>query len=67
LGKVLKEVENNWWFVPLRNPAIIAMPLSFGIAVVASLFTSEAAADDRFDEMRNRILFGAPRVPQAAE
>jgi cation/acetate symporter len=60
-----KEIESNWWFVPLRNPAIIAMPLSFGIAVAVSLFTSETAADDRFDEMRNRILFGAPRVPQA--
>jgi cation/acetate symporter len=69
LGKALKEIETNWWFVPLRNPAIIAMPLSFGIAVVVSLFTSETAADDRFDEMRNRILFGAPRanLPQAAE
>jgi cation/acetate symporter len=69
LGKVIKNIENDWWFVPLRNPAIIAMPLSFIVAVVVSFFTSEATADDRFDEMRNRILFGASKstAPQGAE
>lgn len=59
LGKVVKDIENNWWFVPLCNPAVIAMPLSFIVAIVISFFTSEATVDDRCDEMRNRILFGA--------
>lgn len=61
LGKALKDVEQAWWFVPLRNPAIVAMPLSFAVAIIVSLFTSEANADVRFDEMRRRMLFGAPR------
>jgi cation/acetate symporter len=59
LGKVFKDIEHSWWFVPLRNPAVIAMPVSFIVAVVVSFFTPDEKGNDRFDEMRNRILFGA--------
>ena len=35
LGKALSQIENAWWFVSLRNPAIICMPLSFAVAIIA--------------------------------
>jgi len=65
LGKTLKDIEQAWWFVPLRNPAIIAMPLSFAVGVVTSLFTAEFNAEAAFEEMRHRILFGAVARPTA--
>jgi cation/acetate symporter len=69
LGKTLKDIEQAWWFVSLRNPAIIAMPLSFAVGVVTSLFTAEFNAEAGFEEMRHRILFGAVAQPtqQSAE
>ncbi|MGO9358496.1 MAG: cation acetate symporter [Xanthobacteraceae bacterium] len=58
LGKKLAEIDAAWWFVSLRNPAIICMPLSFCVAIVVSLLTTEADANTTFDEMQRRILFG---------
>jgi cation/acetate symporter len=58
LGKALPSIAEAWWFVPLKNPAIICMPLSFAVAVGVSLLTTEKDADRTFDEMQNRILFG---------
>jgi cation/acetate symporter len=58
LGKALTQVEGAWWFVSLRNPAIICMPLSFGVAIVVSLMTTETNANASFAEMQERILFG---------
>jgi cation/acetate symporter len=58
LGKPLSQIEGAWWFVSLRNPAIICMPLSFLVAIVLSLITTEANADSTFDEMQDRMLFG---------
>jgi cation/acetate symporter len=68
LGKVLAQIEGAWWFVPLRNPAIICMPLSFIVAIVVSLVTSEKNADQTYNEMRHRVMFGAqPIMPPKAE
>lgn len=68
LGKPLAQVSGAWWFVSLRNPAIISMPLSFAVAIAVSLLTRETNADGRFDEMQHRILFGRSRtMPQSAE
>lgn len=68
LGKPLAQVSGAWWFVSLRNPAIISMPLSFAVAIAVSLLTQEKNADGRFDEMQHRILFGrSTTVPQSAE
>src|SRR5215470_6944559 len=58
LGKPLAQIETAWWFVSLRNPAIISMPLSFCIAIIVSLLTREADANKTFDEMQRRILLG---------
>jgi len=62
LGKPLAQVEHAWWFVSLRNPAIVAMPLSFGVAILISLYTREPDADATFGAMQRRMLLG----PEAA-
>jgi cation/acetate symporter len=61
LGKPLAQIEGAWWFVSLRNPAIISMPLSFGVAIILSLLTTEANADSTFEEMQGRMLLGPLR------
>ncbi|MVT69429.1 cation/acetate symporter ActP [Bradyrhizobium pachyrhizi] len=58
LGKPLAAIEHQWWFVSLRNPAIISMPLSFAVAILLSLVTREKNANLAFDEMQRRILVG---------
>ncbi|MFQ3455551.1 cation acetate symporter [Bradyrhizobium sp. UFLA01-814] len=58
LGKPLAAVEHQWWFISLRNPAIISMPLSFAVAILLSLVTREKNANLAFDEMQRRILLG---------
>ena len=67
MGKALTQVEHAWWFVSLRNPAIISMPLSCLVAVVVSLMTTEANADSTFAEMQHRILFGGAQVASVGE
>ncbi len=64
LGKPLQQVGDAWWFVSLRNPAIISMPLSFVVAIAVSLVTHERNADSAFSEMQHRILFGRQRTTQ---
>ncbi|OMI07322.1 cation acetate symporter [Bradyrhizobium brasilense] len=66
LGKPLAAVEHQWWFVSLRNPAIISMPLSFAVAILLSLVTREKNANLAFDEMQRRILLG-PVEPNTDE
>jgi cation/acetate symporter len=66
LGKPLASVEHQWWFVSLRNPAIVSMPLSFAVAILLSLVTREKNADRAFDEMQRRILLG-PVQPNTDE
>ena len=43
---------------PLRNPAIVSMPMSFLFGVVASLLTREPAAETRFDDEKLRTYLG---------
>jgi cation/acetate symporter len=58
LGKALPSIIGAWWFVPLKNPAIVCMPLSFVVAVGVSLMTTEKEADRTFSEMQSRMLLG---------
>jgi len=67
MGKALTQVENAWWFVSLRNPAIISMPLSCLVAIVVSLMTTEANADSTFAEMQHRMLFGWTEAASVGE
>lgn len=59
LGRSLAEVSQAWWFVPMKNPALISMPLSLLVAIAVSLVTQEDGAEGSFREMRRRIMFGA--------
>ncbi|BCM88236.1 cation/acetate symporter ActP [Abditibacteriota bacterium] len=44
--------------IPLKNPAIISMPLSFLTAFVVSLLTRDDKADAAFEEQQMRATFG---------
>lgn len=61
LGKNLADASRAWWFVPMKNPAIISIPLSFIVAVAVSLLTREDGVASTFREMRHRIMFGKAR------
>jgi cation/acetate symporter len=43
---------------PLRNPAIVSMPVSFLCGIVASLATREPEAEARFDDEKLRTYLG---------
>jgi cation/acetate symporter len=43
---------------PLRNPAIVSMPVSFLCGIVASLLTREPDAEVRFDDEKLRTYLG---------
>ena len=46
------------WF-PLRNPAMITIPLSFAVGIGVSLFAPESAAAEGFAEVERRTHLGA--------
>ena len=54
---VLKRSEA--WF-PLKNPALITIPLSFAVGIVVSLFTAEAARADAAMLDRQMLLGSRP-------
>jgi cation/acetate symporter len=45
---------------PLTNPALVSMPLAFGVGIVVSLLRPEPRAQARFIEAERRILLGEP-------
>jgi cation/acetate symporter len=53
---VLKHDEA--WF-PLKNPALITMPLSFAVGIIISLLKPEKTALDAYDKKERRMLLGA--------
>jgi cation/acetate symporter len=50
--------HNSAPIFPLRNPAIVSMPVSFLCAIVASLVTREPDAEARFDDEKLRTYLG---------
>jgi cation/acetate symporter len=44
---------------PLKNPALVTMPLSFLSGIVASLVWPEKAAQEKFAEAESRMHLGA--------
>jgi cation/acetate symporter len=50
--------------IPLKNPALISMPLAFAVGIVVSLMTRDAEAEEPSYEAERRIIVGAP--PRAA-
>jgi cation/acetate symporter len=49
---------NPAWF-PLKNPAIVSIPLSFLAGILVSLLRPERTAADKFAEVEQRVHFGA--------
>lgn len=45
---------------PLKNPALISMPLAFLAGIVVSLLTRDVKAESRFYQAERQILLGAP-------
>jgi cation/acetate symporter len=45
------------WF-PLKNPALVTIPLAFATGIVVSLLTAEAGAAERFGEIERRAHLG---------
>ena len=45
------------WF-PLRNPALVSMPLAFGVAVLVSLLAPEPAAQAGYEAKQRRMILG---------
>jgi cation/acetate symporter len=43
---------------PLRNPAIVSMPVGFLCGIIASGLTREADAEARFDDEKLRTYLG---------
>jgi cation/acetate symporter len=49
--------HDNAWF-PLKNPALITMPLAFGVGIIVSLLKPEKAALDAYDAKEKRMILG---------
>src|SRR5205814_8088171 len=44
---------------PLKNPALVTIPLSFAVGIVVSLLSAPVAADDRFAHHERQMHLGA--------
>jgi len=49
--------HDSAWF-PLRNPALVTMPLSFLAGIVVSLFTANREEAEGFDGVARRMHLG---------
>jgi cation/acetate symporter len=49
--------HDHAWF-PLKNPALISMPLAFVVAIVVSLTAPERSASDGYDAIKRRMILG---------
>ena len=46
------------WF-PLKNPALISIPLSFATGLIVSLLFPDAGGEARYAALEKRLLLGA--------
>jgi cation/acetate symporter len=44
---------------PLKNPALITIPLSFAVGIVVSLLTSDPEASAKFAQVERQVHLGA--------
>ena len=49
------------WF-PLRNPAMITMPLAFAAGIIGSLLLSDSVAAQKYDEVERRLHLGVAKT-----
>ena len=56
------------WF-PLKNPALVTIPLSFGVGILASMLWPEPAAEARYRALARQMQLGheAPQPGPPAE
>jgi cation/acetate symporter len=54
----LADVSQQWWFFPLKNPALVSMSLSFLAGILVSLVTRDRAAEEGFIELERRSILG---------
>lgn len=45
---------------PLKNPALVTIPLSFATAILVSILRPDAASEARYQAIEARLLLGAP-------
>jgi cation/acetate symporter len=50
--------NDSAWF-PLKNPALVTMPLAFAVGVIGSLLVPEPAAAEQYDRVERRMHLGA--------
>ncbi len=55
-------LKMNHALVPLKNPAIVSIPVGFLGGVVGSLLFPDAASAAKFDEVKRRMALGATAV-----
>ncbi|EYF02979.1 sodium:solute symporter family transporter [Chondromyces apiculatus] len=53
-------LHNTTALFPLKNPALVTLPLAFLVGIVASLLSPEPTAEARFPEVERRMHLGAP-------
>ena len=46
-------------YFPLKNPALITIPLSFVVGIVVSLLSEDPVAQEKFAAVERRIHLGA--------
>jgi len=51
-------LKNTTAIFPLKNPALVTVPLSFAVGILVSLLRPEAKAAVGFDEVESRALLG---------
>ncbi len=49
------------WF-PLKNPALVTMPLAFAVGVIGSLLAPDPAAAEQFDQVERQMHLGTSAV-----
>ncbi len=49
--------RTEFWF-PLKNPALVTIPLSFAVGIIVSLLTPEPAAQQAFEMKQRKMILG---------
>ena len=52
---------------PLKNPALVSMPLAFATGIVVSLLTRDVESEARYDEAERRMHLGEAPAPVPVE
>ncbi len=61
------DAPNQWWYFPLKNPALFTMPGAFLVGIVVSLLSPERSSMEAFAEMERRATLGVRSKAAPAE